>query len=64
MLHHELYLAALLERLAIERERAAAGRLAHPPGRRHRIRFRIGASLMRLGGRIAGEATASPAWQR
>jgi hypothetical protein len=54
MSHIELRLAAILDRQAAERDRAAAERLAHRPGRN--IRLRIGESLMRLGRRIAGEA--------
>ena len=58
MRHIDHQLIAILERQSLERERIAAERRFRRPGRP--IRHRIGASLIRIGERLADDRRTSP----
>ena len=59
--HIELRLADVRERQALYRSHREGDRVGHVHTRA--VRHRLGESLIRLGRRIGGDATTSPAWQ-
>jgi hypothetical protein len=61
MIQFRLQFAEVRERQALLRSIRDADRAAH--GQARSLRLRLGASLMRLGRRVGGDALANPAWQ-
>ncbi len=59
--HIELRLADVQERQAFQRSIRDADRMAHVAERS--LRRQLGESLVRLGRRVGGDTTTSPAWQ-